>query len=73
MKIKNPISLNELAKEMNINKSKLHYYAQLGLIVPNGKIGGTIVLEKIDAVKKLKTILTNQKKGKTLKEIKEII
>ena len=73
MPIKDPISLSELAKEVKINKSKLHYYVSLGLLNPTKRIGGAIVLEKNIAIRKLKLIKDQQSRGKTLKEIGETI
>lgn len=64
------ISMSELANELGINKSKLNYYINYGLIVPVQKFGKLTVLDKKETISILKKIETKSKQGKTLEEIK---
>lgn len=64
-------TLSELALELKINKTKLNYYAWLGLIVPVKEIGKTLVFDKENVVKRIESIKTEKNKGLTLKEIAE--
>jgi len=70
-KTKNLISLSELAKIVEINKSKLSYYAALGMFWPIQIVGGMQIFDKDETMKSLKLIEKKQKQGKSLKEIKE--
>lgn len=68
--VKQTITLSALAKELDINKSKLHYYAAEGLIKPVQVIGKTMVFNSRVVRKQLAAIDREQVKGKKLKEIK---
>ena len=77
LKAKNPSSLNELSKELGVSKSRLTYYAKIGLIIPVATVGKMqifersnvlAVVQKIDKYRRKK----NHKK-KTLIQIKEEI
>jgi len=63
------VSLGDLAKELDINKSKLNYYAWIRLITPLRTIGKTMVFDKAPTVKRLKEIQSAQKKGVKLRDI----
>ena len=63
------ISLNELAKELKLNKSTLTYYASLGVITPITVIGKMQLFNKTEVLAQLKNAKKEQKKGKTLKQI----
>jgi DNA-binding transcriptional MerR regulator len=63
------MSLGDLAKELKINKSKLHYYVQLGLIEPKSVVGKTMIFSYNKAIKCLEYITKEKKSGKQLKEI----
>lgn len=72
MELKNPTTLQDIAREMKINKSTLHYYTIKGLIAPVGTVGRTFVFEKDETVKRIKEIQRLKKsKGLTLREIEE--
>ena len=64
------VSLAELAVELGINKSKLAYYNELGLIKPLLKAGGMNLFDHDNTVKRIKQIQTLKATGKKLKEIK---
>jgi len=64
-------TLSELALDLRINKTKLNYYAWLGLIVPVKTFGKTLIFDKEDVIKKIELIRTEKNKGLTLKEIAE--
>jgi len=66
------ISLAELAKLTDVNKSRLNYYAWKGLIKPVHVMGKTMVFDTKTVKKQLKTIEREQIKGKTLKQIMPI-
>lgn len=65
------ISLSGLAKELEINKSKLLYYTSKGLLEPLFVIGKTMVFMEDEAVKRILTIGRLKKAGFSLKQIKE--
>ena len=65
------VSLNELAKQSNINKSKLSYYVSLGLIRPNTVVGKMQIFKKKDVLKTLTEIKKWQNESKSLKQIKD--
>lgn len=69
MKIKEPISLGQLAKELDINKSKLNYYTWIGLLKPVEVMGRTFIFEKKEVLKKLKEIEKSKLKGRQLKSL----
>ena len=62
-------SLAKLAKKIDVNKSRLNYYAWLGLIRPVTVIGKTMIFNTKVVKKQLRIIQVEQKKGKTLKQI----
>lgn len=62
-------TLSELALDLRINKSKLNYYVDMGLIVPIKEVGKTLVFDKAKAIKKIERIKEEKNKGLTLKEI----
>lgn len=64
------ISLAELATELKVNKSRLAYYFQLGLIKPVLTAGRMNLFDAEKTIQVVKTIKELQKKGKKLKEIK---
>ena len=67
-------SLSELArdKQLDINKSRLTYYAKLGLIVPVDTISRTQIYDKKEVIKAVKLIDRLQESNFTLSEIKEM-
>jgi len=67
------ISINELAKIMDANKSKLNYYVSLGLLKPNTTIGKMFLFDKEKALARLAEIKEYQDQGKKLTQIKEIL
>ena len=67
------ISLGNLALEVGVNKSKLAYYARMGLLKPMNTIGVTQIYNKKKTLHRLDKILKAKKEGKTLREIKKIL
>jgi DNA-binding transcriptional MerR regulator len=67
------VSLSELSLELKINKSKLAYFSQLGLILPIATVGGMKIFDTEKTKNTLKKITELKKKGKKLSEIKEIL
>lgn len=67
------ISLNEMAKEFNFNKSKLRFYVNKKLLSPITSVGRMQVFDKDICVKKIKIIIEAQKDGKLIKEIRELL
>jgi len=63
------VSLSELSLELGVNKSKLMYYAKLGLLKPIDIVGRMQIFDYQEAKKALRMILRNQVGGKKLKEI----
>jgi len=64
------ISLNDLAKIIKVNKSKLSYYVSLGLLVPIDIVGKTMIFEKDKTITTIKKIKDLQSKKLTLQQIK---
>lgn len=64
-------TLSELALDLKINKTKLNYYAWLGLIVPIKEFGKTLIFDKEETIKRIELIKVEKNKGLTLKEIAE--
>jgi DNA-binding transcriptional MerR regulator len=64
-------SLSELAIQLGINKSKLAYYHTVGLLKPISKVGRMNIFDEIKTLKKIEKIITLQRKGKNLEEIKK--
>ena len=73
METKNLISLNELAKKLNVNKSYLNYYAWLKLIKPIMIAGKTMLFDKKYIIERLNIIKKYKKQHKSLKEIQKIL
>jgi DNA-binding transcriptional MerR regulator len=67
------VSLNELSKEFNINKSRLAFYVKLGLLSPKTTVGKMNIFEYGKSVGILKQIDRLQKKDIGLNEIKFIL
>lgn len=67
------VSLNELAKKLSMNKSRLSFYTSMGLLVPANTIGKMMVFDEVAAVKRVKEIIKQQKAGLSIAEIKEKI
>ena len=64
-------TLSELALDLKINKTKLNYYAWLGLIIPIKEVGKTLVFNREETIKRIELIKAEKNKGLTLKEIAE--
>ena len=71
MEIKNPISLTDLAKEVKVSKSTLHYYISFDLIKADETIGKMFVFDKQKTIKRLNQIKQLRSKGLTLKEVRK--
>jgi len=69
--IREPITLSEIAKILDINKSKLHYYVSIGLIKPHGMASNTMIFEKKTLIKTLTKITKLRLKSIKLSEIKK--
>lgn len=70
-KSKGYVSINELAKKMGVNKSKLNYYAQLGLLKHELIAGGVKLFDEDSTLQVINKITTLKNDGKTLEEIKK--
>lgn len=70
-KIVQGITLNEMARKLRVNKSKLSYYVSKGLIKPSGSLGGMYVFDKDETLLALKQIKQLQRKKYSLEEIKD--
>ena len=64
-------SLTELAKNLNVNRSKLVYYAKLGLLKPEEVMGQSRVFRRNEVNNRLKQINNLRKKGYSLTKIKQ--
>jgi DNA-binding transcriptional MerR regulator len=67
------VSLGDIAKKHKIPKSKLHYYAKLGLIVPKGVTGKMQIYIESEIEERLKKIDGFRKKGMSLSDIKSLL
>lgn len=67
------VSLNELSKQLKINKSQLSYYCSIGLLRPQTTIGKMYIFDKKEATKVLDLIKKHKADGKSLEEIKEFL
>ena len=65
------LSLNELAKELKLNKSKLSYYVSMKLIQPANTVGRMMIFDKATTIDLVKRIEKMRKNGLSLSEIKE--
>ena len=65
------VSLNELAKNLDMNKSKLSYYSAMGLIAPDNVIGRMMLFNESETMKRIKKIIKLQKDGLSIVKIKE--
>ncbi len=66
------ISLAELAAELKVNKSKLAYYFQLGLLKPVLTVGRMNLFDEKEAKQTIKEIEKFKKQGLKLKQIKTV-
>lgn len=69
------ISLSELArdKHLNFNKSRLTYYAKIGLITPIKTISRTQIYDKNKTIQIIRKIEKYQTQGYTLPEVKNLL
>jgi len=65
------ISLGELSIELGVNKSKLHYFYSLGLLVPTETVSKMNLFDREKTIEIVKKIEKLKVKGKTLDQIKE--
>jgi len=66
------ITARDLAAQYCLNKSRIHYYAKIGLLVPDkemAKITKMMMFDKKQAERTLQRVF-NKKKGQTLKNMK---
>lgn len=54
MDLTNFITINELAKQFNLNKSTINFWYKQGYIKPLGIIGKALIFDKLEAVKAIK-------------------
>lgn len=66
-------SLSEIALKLGINKSKLAYFYELGLLKSISKIGKTNVFDLEKTIKVVEKINKLKEKKFTLKEIKGLL
>lgn len=69
----NLISLAKLATELNINKSKLNFYASRKLLVPALVCGKTMLFDRKKAIQRLNRIEIEQSNGLTLSAIHSLL
>lgn len=63
-------SLSEISLKLGINKSKLAYYYEIGLLKSITKIGRMNLFDENETIKKVKKIQSEKLKGVKLKDIK---
>lgn len=63
-------TLANLARDLQVNKSKLLYYLEMGLIKPVETLGATGIYDKKKTTSVIRKIKTLQDKGYSLKKIK---
>lgn len=63
------ISLSELSLELGVNKSKLAYYYNLGLIKPVDTVGRMQIFDYVKTKKDVQNIEKMKKEGKSLREM----
>lgn len=66
-------SLNELARELGINKSTLAFYVSKGLLKPTATVGGMQIFNREETIVLFQKIKKHQDKGKTINEIRNAI
>lgn len=66
-------SLGDLATELKVKKSKLLYYYNFGLLDLSHSAGGVRIFKKAETVSRISKIISLQKKGNNLREIKELL
>lgn len=66
-------TLTEIAKTLNINKSKLWYYKSMDIIRPVGNVGGMYVFDIHEIKDTLKRVKQLQTKGMSLAEISRVV
>lgn len=66
-------NLNDLAKKMKMNKSKLSYYSKMELIIPTNIVGRMMLFDETKTIETIKKIVNLQKKGLSICDIKEKI
>ena len=60
--VKQFISVNELAKMFDLNKSHIFYYRNIGLLKEVTTVGKMLLFEGVEAPKQLEEILESRKK-----------
>lgn len=65
MEIKNPISSTDLAKELGVNKSTIHYYVIKGVIKPINTVGKMYIFDKKETIKRI-NLINRLRSGKKL-------
>jgi len=72
-KINKETTLNEMARLMDVNKSKLSYYVSKGLLTPKSCIGGMYLFDRTETMRRLRRINKLREKDYTLKQIKILL
>lgn len=67
------VTLSQIAKELEMNKSNLHYWVGRGLLTPSSTLGTTFAFAKTETIAKIKKINKLKEKGKTIEEIVKIL
>jgi DNA-binding transcriptional MerR regulator len=73
MSNENFVRLSELARELDINKSKLNYYGSLGLLPTPFMQGKIATYKREELIERLKSIKVWRRHGKELPEIKKLL
>lgn len=63
------VSVSDMAKELDVSKSLLHYYCKNELVEIEGYIGNSIMLDRIKTKQRLVKIKQYKKKGLSMKDI----
>ena len=65
-------SLGELAVKLGVNKSKLSYYFQMGLLVPIEKVGRMNIFDEEETIRTIRDIKKFKNEGLKLRQIKRV-
>ena len=66
------VSLSELARELGVNKSKLNYYKDLGIIKPETTVGKMMIFSYEKVVDSLKEATRLKNEGVRVKNINTV-
>jgi DNA-binding transcriptional MerR regulator len=70
-KAREVVTLGELARELDMNKSHLHYWVKRGIISPDVKLSNVFLFPRARTITRIKKINLLREKGMTLKDVFE--